>query len=519
MRKMRVAIRVDASLAAGLGHVMRCLTLARELREHGATVSFISREHPGNLCSLIEERGFSVSRLPVPTADMVFDDAPVHAAWLGASWHEDARQTLAVLDTAAEKSDWLVVDHYAIDHRWETAVASSVTRMMVIDDLADRQHACALLLDQNLVAEFDTRYLGKVPATCTLLLGPKYALLQRDYAELHDAGVTPGGPIRRIFVFFGGADERNLTGRCLFAFLALGKSEIEVDVVISVDSPHASAIRRQVQGHGNIHLHSNLHSLAPLMRQADLAIGASGTTSWERLCLGLPALVVTLADNQRPIAEELNRRRLIRWLGHQDDVTEANFSQALRELFAQASLKNEFASGMQIIDGKGVHRVRAAMVATFFSSLLARKVKLADESLLLEWANDPTARANAFAGLQITPQAHQQWFRSRVHNDDCHLYIVENEASEALGQVRFERSEETWVVDYSLATVFRGCGMGRPLLDAALLRFCTDENAPFVIGVVKVDNLASRRVFESLGFSAGSESCETVKYTCQFKSF
>ncbi len=519
MSKMRVAIRVDASLTAGLGHVMRCLTLARELREHGATVSFISREHPGNLCGLIEKRGFSVSRLPAPVADMVFDDATVHAAWLGASWQEDARQTLAALDTTTEKFDWLVVDHYAIDCRWETAVASSVTRMMVIDDLADRQHACALLLDQNLVADFDTRYLGKVPTTCTLLLGPKYALLQRDYAELHDADVAPGGPIRRIFVFFGGADECNLTGRCLSAFLALGKSEIEVDVVISVGSPHASAIRRQVQGQENIHLHSNLHSLAPLMRQADLAIGASGTTSWERLCMGLPALVVTLADNQRPIAEELNRLRLIRWLGHQDDVAETDFSQALRELFAQASLKNEFSSGMQIIDGKGVHRVRTAIVATFFSSLLVRKANLADESLLLEWANDPTTRANAFSGLQITPQAHQQWFRSRVHNDDCHLYIVENETGKALGQVRFERLDKTWVVDYSLATVFRGCGMGRLLLDTAFLRFCTDECAPFVIGEVKIDNLASRRVFESLGFSAEHEGFETVKYTCQFKSF
>ena len=519
MSKMRVAIRVDASLTAGLGHVMRCLTLAQELREHGATVTFISREHPGNLCVLIEERGFSVSRLPVPAAKMVFDDAPVHAAWLGASWQEDARQTLAVLDTTAEKFDWRVVDHYAIYYRWETAVASSVTRMMAIDDLADRQHACALLLDQNLVADFDIRYSGKVPATCTLLLGPKYAMLQRDYAELHEASVTPAGPIRRIFVFFGGADERNLTGRSLSAFLALGKSDIEIDVVISTGSPHASAIRRQIQGCENVHLHSNLHSLAPLMRQADLAIGAGGTTSWERLCLGLPAFVVTLADNQRPIAAELNRRGLIRWLGHQDDVTESDFSQALRELLAQPSLQSEFSSGTQVVDGKGVHRVRRAMVATFASSLLARKVNLADESLLLEWANDPTTRANAFSGLQITPQAHQQWFRGRVHNDDCHLYIVENETGEALGQVRFERIDKTWVVDYSLATVYRGCGMGRPLLDAALLRFRTDECAPFVIGEVKIDNLASRRVFESLGFSAEHEGCETVKYTCQFKSF
>ena len=516
---MQVFFRVDASLTVGHGHVMRCLTLAQELREHGATVSFISRKHPGNLCSLIEERGFSVSRLPAPATDMVFKDTPVHAAWLGASWQEDARQTLTVLNATVEKPDWVVVDHYAIDQSWETVVAPSVARMMIIDDLADRPHACALLLDQNLVADFDARYSGKVPATCTLLLGPKYALLHRDYAEMHEADVAPDGPIRRIFVFFGGADEHNLTGRSLSAFLALGKSDIEVDVVVSAGSPHTSAIRRQVQGHANIHLHSNLPSLAPLMRQADLAIGAGGTTSWERLCVGLPALVVTLADNQRPIAEELNRRRLIRWLGHQDYVTEADFSQALRELFAQASLLGEFSNGRKLVDGKGVHRVWAAMVATSASNLRARNATLADEPLLLEWANDPTTRANGFSGSQITPQAHKQWFRSRVHyGDDYHLYVVETIEGEALGQVRFERAEETWVVGYSLAPVFRGQGLGRLLLDAALLQLRNEECDPFVIGEVKTDNLASCRVFESLGFSALCDGRETVKYVRTIKS-
>ena len=517
---MHVIFRTDASLVMGLGHVMRCLTLARELREHGATVSFISREHPGNPCSLIEERGFSVSRLPAPLTDMVFEDTPVHAAWLGTSWQEDVRQTHSVLDKFAEKPDWLVVDHYAIDQRWEAAVAPSAARLMVIDDLADRPHACDLLLDQNLVADLDDRYLGKVPATCTLLLGPKYALLQREYAELHEAGVAPIGPIRRIFVFFGGADEHNLTGRCLSAFLALGKSDIEVDVVVSASSPHVSAIRRQIQGHENVHLHSNLRSLASLMQQSDLAIGAGGTTSWERLCMGLPAIVVTLAENQRPIAAELNRRRFVRWLGHQDDVTEADFSQALRELLAQPSLQSEFSSGTQVVDGKGVHRVWVAMVAFSASNLRVRKATLADESLLLAWANDPATRANAFSGSQITSQAHGQWFRSRVHNsDDYHLYIVETIEGEAIGQVRFERVETTWAVDYSLASVFRERGLGKHLLDAALLRLCIEESDPFVLGEVKVDNLASCKVFESLAFSAQHEGLETVKYTRKFKSF
>lgn len=512
---MRVVIRVDASIESGVGHVMRCLTLARELARHGATVSFISREHPGNLCDFIEEMGFLVSRLPEPLADVVYDNSLNHAPWLGASWVEDALQTLTVIDTNSEKPDWLVVDHYAIEERWEIAVAPSVTRIMVIDDLADRNHACSVLLDQNLVANLETRYLDKVPTTCKLLAGPKFAMLQPEYAHLHEVGVPSFDSIRRIFVFFGGSDEHNLTGRCLSALLSLGKLEIEVDVVTSANSPHANSIRRQIKGHANIHLHSNLHTLAPLMHQADLAIGAAGTTSWERLCLGLPALVVTLADNQRPIAAELNRRGLIRWLGDQDRVEEANFSQALIELFAKPSLSEEFSSGRDLVDGKGVHRVWASMVVVPKPILRARKATLADESLLLEWANDPTTRANAFCSSKITEKQHSQWFRHRVHNDDFHLYIIETLEAVQLGQVRFERVQTSWIVDYSLSYVFREFGLGKGLLETALLRLRTEEPEPLVLGEVKADNIPSRKVFESIGFSVLYVGQKTLKYVCK----
>jgi len=275
---------------------MRCLTLANALAGKGVGVSFICREHDGNLCDLIEEQGFTVYHLPAPESGFEADATPAHAAWLGAAWQEDARQTGAIIRTLGVKPTWLVVDHYGLDYCWEEVLKSWVGRIFVIDDLADRAHDCDLLLDQNLFADMQTRYAGKVPADCRLLLGPEYALLQPIYAELHDRIPPREGPVRRILVSFGGADRDNLTGRALAAFLSLNRPDIEVDVVISGSSPYVHEIRDQVAGHDNIHLHSNLPTLAPLMARADLAIGAAGTTSWERVCLGLPALVVTLAE-------------------------------------------------------------------------------------------------------------------------------------------------------------------------------------------------------------------------------
>jgi len=360
----QILIRADTSTSIGTGHVMRCLTLANALARKGVGVSFICREHEGNLCDLIEEQGFTVHRLPAPESSFEADATPAHAAWLGAAWQEDARQTGAVIRTLGIKPTWLVVDHYGLDYRWEEALRPLVGRIFVIDDLADRAHDCDLLLDQNLFADMQTRYAGKVPADCRLLLGPEYALLQPIYAELHDRIPPREGPVRRILISFGGADSENLTGRALAAFLSLNRPDIEVDVVISGSSPYVHETRDQVAGHDNIHLHSNLPTLAPLMARADLAIGAAGTTSWERLCLGLPAVVVTLAENQRPIAAELHRLGLVRWLGHKDEVSEQSIRQALAKLIEEGIDEEWSLRCRAAVDGKGVDLVGVILTIT-----------------------------------------------------------------------------------------------------------------------------------------------------------
>ncbi|WP_317204573.1 UDP-2,4-diacetamido-2,4,6-trideoxy-beta-L-altropyranose hydrolase [Janthinobacterium sp.] len=353
-----VVFRVDASLASGSGHVMRCLTLATALRAGGAAVSFVCRVHPGHLCGLIEERGFAVRRLAAPDPAFVPAGGP-YAAWLGAAPAEDAAQTLAALDG---RPDWLVVDHYAIDAAWEGALRGAVGRILALDDLAERRHDCDILLDQNMVAGMDGRYAGLLPPGCATLLGPDYALLQPEYAEWRARRAPPRQPPRRLFAFFGGVDPADLSGKTLQAFLALGRAGLELDLVLPTQYPQ-EALRARAAGHANVRLHSGLPSLAPLMARADLALGACGATSWERLALRLPALVVLAAENPRAGALEQQRRGLAFLLGTAAELDAGAILAALRRVYAEGVAALVPGALEATVDAGGVQRVLLRMAA------------------------------------------------------------------------------------------------------------------------------------------------------------
>lgn len=357
-RAQRVVFRADAAHVLGHGHVMRCLTLAEALREQKAEVLFVCREHDGHLCNLISKNGFDVARLPAPNSSFEADDDLEHGGWLGASWQEDAEQTrLAMSGTAS----WVVADHYGIDWRWERALRTVVDRVLVIDDLANRDHECDLLLDQNLAENMNRRYEGRVPDACDLLLGPRYALLQPPYAKLHDITQPRKGAVERIFLFMGGGDKDNTVGLVLEAFLGLDRLDVEIDVVIPSRHGSFDLLRTRAKTHPNVHMHTSLPSLAPLMAKADLAIGAGGATNWERLCLGLPTLVWSRSTNQRAISKELHERGLVRWLGHAEEVTQADVSAALNELMQEGLDEHWSLQCSSVVDGQGASRVCSAM--------------------------------------------------------------------------------------------------------------------------------------------------------------
>jgi len=340
---------------------MRCLTLADALREQGMQCHFICRTHDGHLMNLIAERGYQVDALPKPNGEMpgTVDDL-AHASLLEADWSTDAQQTQHFL--ADTKLDWLIVDHYALDHRWESALRSVCNRMMVIDDLADRRHDCDLLLDQNYGSSAE-RYAGLVPAECTQLHGPEFALLKPVYAKRRAEQRVRSGKIEGVLIYFGGgADPMNLNGMALRAFQAPELTKIELDIVVGSGYAHKEELETVAVMRDRTRIHTQLPDLSELMVNADLAIGAGGATTWERCCLGLPSIVISIADNQRPACETSAVDDLIQYLGRVDNITPEVIREQVRGLLGKPKRLRELSeNGMKLVDGNGVGKVTDAL--------------------------------------------------------------------------------------------------------------------------------------------------------------
>jgi UDP-2,4-diacetamido-2,4,6-trideoxy-beta-L-altropyranose hydrolase len=311
-----IVFRVDASFQIGSGHVMRCLTLADAFREQGVECHFISRAHAGHLLELIRQRGFGVSVLPVELSSPQSvtstktnneqDPEPAHAQWLGCDWQTDMNQTRIIL--AMLQPDWLVVDHYALDQRWETALLPYYKKLLVIDDLADRSHHCDLLLDQNLGRQ-PQDYANLVSAHCEVLTSTQYALLRPEFPALRAYSLhrRQQPVLKQILITMGGVDEPNATSQVLQVLkdCSLPK-DCHISVIMGLRAPWLQQVQALAQKMPwTTKVLVNVSDMAQRMADSDLAIGAAGSTSWERCCLGLPTLMIVMADNQRAIAEAL----------------------------------------------------------------------------------------------------------------------------------------------------------------------------------------------------------------------
>ena len=293
---MRIYIRVDASTEIGTGHVVRCLTLATALKHKQHDVTFICRDLTGNLISHIELTGFNVLTLRQTAAYLEIDDTNSHASWLPVGWQQDADDCKQLLSNV-NPIDWIIIDHYSLDKKWESELNHLCNHMMAIDDLADREHNIDLLLDQNLYSDMNQRYSSLVADDCTTLIGPKYTLLREEFTAVHDR-VKARSQLKNILIFFGGVDNQNMT---LTTISAISQIDVNVDIIIGSTNPHKQSIIDACASFENMQCHVNVTRMAEFMLQADLAIGAGGTTTWERCYLGLPAVVLTLAKNQAAV--------------------------------------------------------------------------------------------------------------------------------------------------------------------------------------------------------------------------
>lgn len=353
----KFAFRVDASLDIGTGHVMRCLTLAKKIESLGGEVVFICRLLKGNLIELIEKQGFEVMALsskPYSYGENV--SQLYHASWLGVTQAEDVRQCKEAL--GSEPVDWMIVDHYALDSFWHESMANLYKKMMVIDDLADRNHSCDILLDQNFGSS-KGQYEGLVPENSSLYIGPHYALLRDEFLLFRESSLLmrKNPKLERILVSIGGVDVDNNTGLIIRKIAASTLPEdIEITIVLGPTAPHLKDVEHLASScKFKTDVKVGVNNMAELMSYSDLAIGAAGSTTWERFCLGVPTIQIIVAENQKTIARKLAAEGLVISLDDIKDLPEiiASFRRYCTELTNRSS---------SVCDGEGAARVAKRLV-------------------------------------------------------------------------------------------------------------------------------------------------------------
>ena len=367
-RDILIDFRVDASIEIGTGHVMRCLTLATALSDLGVRCRFICRPHDGNMLDEIAARGFETIALPPMISDFATTGSTFsHAHWLATTAERDAQETKDAI--CADPPAWMVVDHYGIDRSWEVTVSAVGIKILIIDDLADRPHHCDALLDHGLDHDL-AEYSPLVPLQTTCFFGPQYALLRPEFAKLRSASLArrQSPSLNRLLISMGGVDKDNATGRVLAVMASNVWAEAsEVTVVMGPRAPCLEDVRAQAAAMpGRVEVLVGTSRMAELMYLADLAIGGAGTTSWERCCLGLPSVVLVLADNQKEVAASLARGGAAFVAKTMSDVAAylARYHSTPAALGDIAEMSRRAA---RITDGRG-----AAKVASFMVSQIGR---------------------------------------------------------------------------------------------------------------------------------------------------
>ena len=364
--------------------------------------------------------------------------------------------------------DWLIVDHYQRDRVFETACRPWAKKIMVLDDLADRPHDCDLLLDQTLDRKAEDYAALSMP-DCRLLLGTSYALLRREFRAMrksHPRSVSPTKETLRVLITLGGTDPDNVTETCLDALQQCGISA-EVDVIAGQGFASLDRLRERCESLEGFRLHVGPHNMGALMAEADLAIGAAGTTSWERCCLGLPTIMLILADNQQENAKQLSAAGAVKVIEGDNPDTAQGIAAALKELDEDRTRLHEMsAKAAALCDGQGSLRTILALLPEQPTrdgiGVQLRLAEAKDEATLLYWQQQPSIRALARNPSVPTEAEHHAWFWNRLSSESCFITLIEH-GGEIAGMLRLDRidtSDQREVLEVSIVVDDRHRGVG-----------------------------------------------------------
>lgn len=492
--------RVDASVLIGMGHLMRCLNLAEILYRNGFKIHFVLRDM-GVPEKLLDNENFTFHLLSKPKGDIFFKQND-YSTWLQVDLEQEIYEIKKYLNTLNSKCEWLIVDHYGLDIIWEKNLKTHCHKLLVIDDLANRQHECDILLDQNFFLNGMNRYKNLIPSDSIFLLGCNYTLLNDKYRVLCGQAKIRN-QISTVLINFGGADLHNETLKALLGVLKNQNiNPLTIYVVVGEICPHKEEIKKICQVNEKCFLYCQTSKLNELIMSADLAVGSGGMALWERMALGLPSIATSIADNQQKILEDLSKAGFIKYLGGFKSTTSEKYTDILDYYLnnlEELSQMSKLCIGL--VDGRGCERVLHQM--NILSCLKKIYLKLAvpeDMMMIYDWRNNEQVRKWSLSSDIIDISAHQRWYLQALNNNDCKI-LLSFYKNKAIGVLRLDTKNSDVELSLYLSPEFIGKGLGFSVVSSGIV--WVKKNRPQVkniIAKILSGNIPSQKIFIKAGF-------------------
>lgn len=479
-----LVIRADAGTRMGTGHVMRCLALAEAWCEGGGRVVFATATPLAALEARLQAAGARVSYV---------SDKP--------GSNDDVLATAALAHEV--HASWVVIDGYHFDAVYQKRIKDASLRLLVVDDYGQAEHYCAdVILNPHSYARSSLYSYRRLDTR--LLLGPRYLLLRREFLQEQVRACETPFIACRLLITLGGSDPENVTDMILRALEDVAYDNLETLVIVGANNPHHGHLMTRIQASRRPpRITHNVTNLAMLMRWADFAISAAGTTAWELAFMGVPTLLIAVAENQRAIAEALDTAGAAINLDWHATLHTSAITRAVNSLIVSSEQRRRMSErGRALVDGYGAARVVATLRD---DGLRLRAVQAEDCHLLWAWANDPSVRAMSFTTGEILWETHRHWFQRRMQDSHCVFYIAIDCDDTPVGQVRYECNHDQAVVSISVARHGRGKGYGTTLLRLSAHRLFATTTVTTVHAYIRSDNVASIRAFTKAGYAKAVE--------------
>jgi UDP-2,4-diacetamido-2,4,6-trideoxy-beta-L-altropyranose hydrolase len=482
---------------------MRCLALAQAGQDLGWQAVLATNSVNTNLNNLLLKEGVDIVHLDVEPGSV-----------------RDAVETAQLADRI--QPAWIILDGYGFGGDFQAALKLTGRRLLVLDDYGHAgRYAADVILNQNLHAQEQT-YAARESST-RLLLGPRFTLLRREFRAWRGWKRETPPNARKILVTLGGADPTNATLKVIHALRQLANSGLEAIVLSGKVSPHRPTLTEACRGwESAIRVREAGVDMPDLLAWADCAINAGGSTCWEMAFMGLPNLLLILADNQRQVATELARLGVSINLGEEAEMTPERIADSLWAVLNDAPWRRLASrKGRAVIDGQGAGRVLQVLCASDSPGCPGeprlRPAAAEDAFALWTIANDPQTRMNAFQPASIPLEKHLDWYEARLASATCGMWVYDIDGAVA-AQIRYDRTEEgVGEIGYAVAPSFRNRGLGKRILADSWPLACRQLGVNRIRGVVFEANIPSRRAFRSAGFQEMEQAMIQGHMCCVFE--